>query len=1004
MKSERWQKVDKLFHAALALSPEDRASFLDHACKGDQTLRNEIESLISSHDEAGSFISTPAVEANPSLVAGNDANSIIQKQIGPYVIVSKIGSGGMGEVFLARDTRLGRKVALKLLPEYFTRDHQRLTRFQQEARAASALNHPNIITIYEVGETDGRHFIAMEYIDGQTLGEKIHRDKEPLESLLKYLAQIAEGLTKAHAAGIVHRDLKPDNIMITRDGYAKVLDFGLAKLIEQPRPIGDLSSSETATALMQQQSISGMVMGTAGYMSPEQALGRAKEVDHRSDIFSFGCILYEAATGQRAFEGRDVLDSLHKIVNAPTPQIKAVSPDTPGDLDRIVRRCLTKDPEKRYQSIKEVSIELEELRHELSGGIGSRQNTRATSEAFAGDDKQSAMRSRPADADSSEARQTSSDQSLVSKIRHHPLRFAIVLIALAAIAALSVLLYRAAQNRANGIVPFQIGKVDRLTHIGKALDALISPDGKFVIYVLSDAGQESLWTRDVATNSNVQIVAPAEVHFRGMTFSPDGNYVYYVRLERNNPIASVYQVPKLGGATRKVLVDVNTPVTFSPDGKRFAFVRSSPDESLLMLANADGTGEEKLAGLKSPESFGGGGTFGSAVPGGGPAWSPDGAVVACPARILFKDAEGTSVAEVRVADGSIRPIAAKGWSSIERLEWLHDGSGLVMCAFARSIVNTQIWYVAYPGGESQMITHDLNQYGDVSLTADSTTLVSVQVEILSNIWIASPNQTATNATQLTSGRMDGYCGVSWMPDGKIVYASRKIKFADLWMMDADGANHKQLTDDQPADRFPSVTPDGRYIIFDSLGQGVLRADTDGANRKQLADKGLVPHCSPDGKWVVYQRGPQEQPSLWKVSIDGGQSVRITDKHTSRPAFSPDGKQIACFYKVERASPWKLAIFPSEGGEPLKVFQTPVSLNRFFVLRWTPDGRSILYVDESGGVGNIWSQPVDGGKPAQVTDFKSDVIYTFDLSRDGRSLAITRGTVTGDIIMMNRLAQ
>jgi len=550
--------------------------------------------------------------------------------------------------------------------------------------------------------------------------------------------------------------------------------------------------------------------------------------------------------------------------------------------------------------------------------------------------------------------------------------------------------------------------VDRLTHTGKALDAAISPDGKFVVYILSEAGQETLWTRDLATNSNVQIVPPAEIHYRGMTFSPDGNYVYYVKTEMSHPFSSlgtVYQVPKLGGATRKVLVDVSSPVTFSPDGKRFAFVRSSRDESLLMLANSDGTGEQKLAGLRSRDSFSGGGTFGSAVPGGGPAWSPDGKVIACPAQI--RDVRGgPTVVEVRVADGAVRPITSyKGeWNSIERVEWLRDGTGLIMCAFSSFTVNIQVWYLAYPGGESQMITHDLNQYGDVSLTADSSRLVAVQVDELSNVWVVGLNQATTNARQITNGKMDGYCGLSWMPDGRIVFAARKIKYADLWMMDGDGGNQKQLMDDPTANRFPSVTPDGRHIVFDSLGGngGIMRMDSDGGNVKRITDRGLVPHSSSDGKWVTYQQGQRAEASVWKVSIDGGQPVRLTDKITSRPAFSPDGKQIACFYKEERTAPWKIAIFPSEGGQPVKVFDNPVILNRFFVFRWTPDGRAILYVDERGGVGNIWSQPVDGGKPSQVTDFKADIIYTFDLSRDGKWLAVTRGAVSGDVVMMNLL--
>src|SRR5713101_33916 len=285
-----------------------------------------------------------------------------------YRIVSKIGAGGMGEVYLAQDTKLDRKVALKILPGELASNRDRMERFVREAKSAAALNHPNIAHVYEIGASDGTHYIAMEFIDGETLRHKIHRDKAPLPKLLKYLIQVAEGLSKAHAAGVVHRDLKPDNIMITRDDYAKVLDFGLAKLVELQRSFGSGSgSSEVATALMQQHSIPGMVMGTIGYMSPEQASGRVNEIDHRSDIFSFGCILFEAATGQRAFEGKDVLDSLHKIVHAPTPQIKDFNATTPDELQRIVRRCLAKDPEERYQTVRDVIIELKDVRRELPG-------------------------------------------------------------------------------------------------------------------------------------------------------------------------------------------------------------------------------------------------------------------------------------------------------------------------------------------------------------------------------------------------------------------------------------------------------------------------------------------------------------------------------------------------------------------------------------------------------------------------------------------------------------
>src|SRR6516164_1007599 len=264
-----------------------------------------------------------------------------------YLIVSKIGAGGMGEVYLAEDTRLRRQVALKILPEELASNKDRMRRFVQEAQAAAALNHPNIATIHEIGEHEGT-----EFIDGATLRAKIHQEQAELRKLLRYLQHAAEGLAKAHAAGIVHRDLKPDNIMVTRDGHVKSLDFGLAKLIE-PQPIPTSNSSEVATAVMPQHSIPGVIMGTVGYMSPEQAQGKTKEIDQRSDIFSFGCILFEAATGKKPFEGESLIKSLHMVVYEPAPQIAELNPSSPAELQRIVRRCLSKDPDDRYQSIKE---------------------------------------------------------------------------------------------------------------------------------------------------------------------------------------------------------------------------------------------------------------------------------------------------------------------------------------------------------------------------------------------------------------------------------------------------------------------------------------------------------------------------------------------------------------------------------------------------------------------------------------------------------------------------
>jgi serine/threonine-protein kinase len=384
MTPPQYERLTELFHAALEIAPDERAAVLDQVCDGDADLRRELESLLAAHEQRAAYTQKPPDDIAAGMYlaqqdngqqdndAAGAASLAANTRIDRYEIRSLLGKGGMGQVYLAEDTILRRLVALKVLPVVATANEDRMRRFVQEATTAAGLSHPHIAQIFEVGEDEGTHFIAMELVDGVTLRAKIHSERTDLRKLLKYLQQVADGLAKAHAAGIVHRDLKPDNIMITHDDYAKILDFGLAKLIEPERPLGALhsgadGSSEVATATMAQQSMAGMVMGTAGYMSPEQAQGKVKEIDQRSDIFSFGCILFEAATGQKPFEGEDILDSLHKIVHAPTPQIKETNADAPPELQRIVRRCLAKDPDERYQTIKDVALELKEVRQGMAG-------------------------------------------------------------------------------------------------------------------------------------------------------------------------------------------------------------------------------------------------------------------------------------------------------------------------------------------------------------------------------------------------------------------------------------------------------------------------------------------------------------------------------------------------------------------------------------------------------------------------------------------------------------
>ena len=359
MKRERWQQIDNLLQSALARSPEERSAFLARACDEDELLRSEVESLIASHEDASNFLETPMSQIAAELLVNGRAGLEAGQEIGPYKIVGSLGAGGMGEVYLAEDPRLGRKIALKLLPDYLTKDENRLRRFELEARAASSLNRPNIVTIFEIGEADGHHFIAGEFIDGVTLREHITTSRiapngspnTPLKlsEILDLAVQIGEALAAAHAAGIVHRDIKPENIMVRHDAYLKVLDFGLAKLTERPAFAIDAEGATRAPL----KTNPGIVMGTVTYMSPEQA--RGLPVDARTDIWSLGVVLYEMATGRLPFEGETATDMILSIVEREPPPLARYSKDTPAELERIVSKALRKNKQERYQTAKDLA-------------------------------------------------------------------------------------------------------------------------------------------------------------------------------------------------------------------------------------------------------------------------------------------------------------------------------------------------------------------------------------------------------------------------------------------------------------------------------------------------------------------------------------------------------------------------------------------------------------------------------------------------------------------------
>ena len=994
MKPERWQQLDELFHAALQHEPEERAAFLDEACVDDEALRQQVEALLAANEEAGSFIESPAMEVEARGVAADqgsaEAGMASGETISHYRIISPLGSGGMGEVYLTQDTVLGRTVALKLLPASLTQDTDRLRRFEQEARAASGLNHPNIITIYEIGHEGSYHFIAQEYVEGVTLSTYLGNKPLALNEALEIALQVTSALAAAHAKGIVHRDIKPENIMVDksthlgRPNQVKVLDFGIAKLADVP---GILMKGEATTRLLVKTG-EGRVIGTAAYMSPEQA--RGETVGARTDIWSLGVMLYEMLTGKPAFTGATPQDVIAAILRDDAPPLPSESPEA---LKWILKKALRKDQEERYQTARELFSDLRDLytqqqEIQLSRGRG----VPPTADAEQVDRMGTATaQERGITTAQALARPSSSAEYIVGKIkRHRGVAIIVLVTVIIAVAALAFGLYRFNQsqdvrNHERSAVPFPRMKIARLTSTGKATDAAVSPDGKYVIHVVDDGGKQSLWMRQVLTLSNVQINPPADVSYFALTFSPDGNYLYYVLWDKK--IArELYQMPVLGGSARKLITDIDSNVTFSPDGKQIAFLRGYPSQGELrvLVANADGTAERKVATRKL-----GVGPFGD------PAWSIDGKVIIYPVENTDANGDFMTLLELRVADGSEKAIGSQRWWRIGHMAWLRDGSGLVFTARESVASPSQIWYLAYPRGEAHRITNDLNEYLGMSLTADSSALVTVQSEQISNIWIA-PNDDSRRASQLTYSKFDGLGNISWTPDGKIVYDSAASGNVDLWMLEANGKGKKQLTADAGNNSSPSVSPDGRYVVFVSDRTGtnhVWRIEMDGSHATQLTNGvgELNPQCSPAGQWVVYN-SRSSNAHLFKVPVDGGEPIQVIDETSSGVAVSPDGKWLASTH-YDPAN-IKLAIYPFEGGESQKL------LDVFgFYFRWTPDGHALAYVDER----NPWrinSQPIDGGPQKILTDFNPDRIFSFAWSRDGKQLAIARGTVNKDVVLIS----
>jgi Tol biopolymer transport system component/predicted Ser/Thr protein kinase len=883
---------------------------------------------------------------------------MLGKTLAHYKILEKLGEGGMGEVYAAEDTKLGRRIALKILPEELAKDPERLKRFELEARSIAALNHPNIVTIFSVEEAGGVHFITMELVEGKNLSEAIPKNGMTLEKIFEIAIPLADAVSTAHNAGITHRDLKPANVMIGNDGRLRVLDFGLAKLVA-----GAEADRAGAVTMAGGQDITseGKIVGTVAYMSPEQAEG--KPIDQRSDIFSTGVMLYEMATGDPPFKGDTHISTISSIIREEPTTVTELRQNLPRHLGRIVKRCLAKAPDRRYQTAIDLRNELQELKGEIdSGDIMASEVAVATA--------------RP-----------SSNRNLIAA--------GIAVVAVVVVAGVFLLTRMPGRDSGGGTADAYPGiEMTRVTRTGKSIEAAISPNGRYVAHMVRDAGKLALHVTQLSTSSTVEIIPATDAYIFDPTFSLDGEFVYYCRRERiEDETNDLYRIPVLGGEPRRVAANVNGTVSFSPDGGEFAFlgVDNATNSTSVVVAAADGSQRRALSTKTFPNAYA-----------ESPAWSPDGKVIAAPVSNFDSGIESYLV-EIPLEGGEERKLWTKTLAFLGEIAWLPDGSGVIGVVFdVTSGFNGQLWEISYPEGAARRLTTDLNTYDGVSVTTDAMSLVTALEQPAHNVWIVTPGEETAPRQITAGGDQSAEINQGWTPDGKIVFQTDISGTLDIWISNADGSGQRQLTSDAGVNVAPAVSPDGRYIVFISTRSGsvqIWRMESDGSTPTQLTTETFAvnPDISPDGRWIIYQG---DSSHIYRVPLEGGGRERITGNISSGGRISPDGDHIAYRYWDDQQKTMLMSIIPFDGGEPVATITM-----RTGNYRWAPDGNAIHFAIEDQGTWDIWSQPLDGGQSKRLTDYRfADDIGSFAWSPDGRQLALTLGQTKSDIVLMKEFRQ